>query len=69
MFSLNTLPDIEMKEDIIREGQTVRERNGLMMIDSHIVSTMEYLNISTLASNDSKFDRVPTIRRYYPSDI
>ncbi len=48
---------------VLRAGDLSRQ-HGLLSGDALIVAVMESHHLSTLASNDSDFDRVPGIARY-----
>ena len=52
--------------DVLRAGDLSRQ-HGLLSGDALIVALMQANTLSTLASNDADFDRVPSLNRYGPA--
>ena len=52
-------------QHVLRAGDLSRQ-HGLLSGDALIVAVMQANNITSLASNDADFDRVPGITRYAP---
>ena len=52
-------------QHVLRAGDLSRQ-HGLLSGDALIVAVMEAHNLTELASNDSDFDRVPSLTRYGP---
>lgn len=50
----------------VQAGGAISRRYGIMTNDALIVALMTELNLQQLASNDSDFDRVPTMARFTP---
>jgi len=50
----------------IQRATQLSDAYGLLSNDALIVAAMEAHGITAIASNDSDFDRVPTLRRYAP---
>jgi len=50
----------------IQRATQLSDAHGLLSNDALIVAAMEAHGITAIASNDSDFDRVPTLRRYAP---
>lgn len=51
---------------IVSTAAAVSQRYGLLSGDALIVATMQQFGISSIASHDSDFDRVPGFARYAP---
>lgn len=51
---------------IVSTAAAVSQRYGLLSGDALIVATMQQFGISSIASHDSDFDRVPGLVRYAP---
>ena len=51
--------------DVLRAGD-LSQQHGLLSGDALIVALMQAHNLTCLASNDTDFDRVPSITRYAP---
>jgi predicted nucleic acid-binding protein len=62
-FGVHILPVTQ--PDVLRAGDLSRQ-HGLLSGDALIVALMQANNLSTLASNDSDFDRVPGLSRFGP---
>jgi predicted nucleic acid-binding protein len=68
ILSLN-LSFLQITEDHVRTAQSLRASCGLLTRDSLLVAAMQESGLTSLASNDSDFDRVPGLIRYRPSDV
>ena len=56
-------------EDSLRRAQEVRSAYGLLTRDSLLVAAMREYGLTSIASNDSDFDRVHELTRYQPADL
>jgi predicted nucleic acid-binding protein len=52
--------------DFVAAATAISQHHGLLSNDSLIVAVMQAHGLSKIASNDSDFDRVPSIKRYVP---
>jgi predicted nucleic acid-binding protein len=68
ILSLN-LSFLQISEDHVRAAQSLRASYGLLTRDSLLVAAMHESGLTSLASNDSDFDRVPGLIRYRPTDV
>lgn len=68
ILNLNILV-LDTDEGDIRRAQTVRSGQGLLTRDSILVAIMWEYGLTTLASRDRDFDRVPGLVRYEPTDV
>ena len=62
-FGVHVLPVTQ--PDVLRAGDLSRQ-HGLLSGDALIVALMQANTLTTLASNDTDFDRVPSLSRYGP---
>lgn len=62
-FGVQVLPVTQ--RDVLLAGDLSRQ-HGLLSGDALIVAVMQAHNLSTLASNDADFDRVPRLDRFGP---
>lgn len=59
----------ESKDRTHSDANTLRRSNGLLTNDSLLVSIMNDLNITDIATNDGAFDRVSGLNVYKPTDV
>jgi predicted nucleic acid-binding protein len=60
---------LQVEASTIWRAQTLRQRYGLLTLDSVLAGLLEEYGIEHLASHDACFDQVSTIRTYHPADI
>ena len=63
-FGVHVLPVTQT--DVLRAGDLSRQ-HGLLSGDTLIVALMQSNNLTSLASNDTDFDRIPGLYRYGPA--
>lgn len=73
-FSLLAIPRFGIEvlsspQDFIVASQEFRQAHGLLVNGSLVPMHMRQAGVSTLASGDEAFDKIPEIRRFHPSDI
>ncbi len=57
---------VDVSASLVEAAATISRQFGLLSGDSLIVATMQQSGISSIASHDADFDRVPGIVRYAP---
>ncbi len=55
---------LTVQPDLMDAGAAISQRMGLLTNDALVVAVMHSHNLANLASNDSDFDREPSITRY-----
>jgi predicted nucleic acid-binding protein len=60
---------LDLDEGRFRRAQVMRERHGLLTIDSLVLAAAESYGIASLATRDDDFDEVPWLTVYKPGDI
>jgi predicted nucleic acid-binding protein len=60
---------LSLPHDFVIASQEFRQSHGLLVNDSLVPMHMRQAGLSALASGDEGFDKIPGIRRFYPSDI
>lgn len=65
-FGIDMLP---LPQDFIVASQEFRQTHGLLVNDSLVPMHMRQAGLSSLASGDEGFDRIPGIRRFHPTDV
>lgn len=54
-------------DSIVSAAAAVSQQPGLLSGDALIVATMQHFALTSLASHDADFDRVPGLIRYAPA--
>jgi predicted nucleic acid-binding protein len=54
---------------IVKASEIVRAQEGLMTNDSVTVVLMHRMGLTSIATHDSDFERIPGIMTYQPEDI
>lgn len=68
LFSLNLIL-VGNDEPLLRQGQSIRSRFGLLTKDSLIVAAMDEYEVANLATNDRDFEAVDHLTIFRPGDL
>ncbi len=60
---------LQVEASTLWRAHAVRQRYGLLTLDSVLAGLLEEYGIEHLASHDGCFDQISTIRTYPPADV
>jgi predicted nucleic acid-binding protein len=58
-----------LDETRVRQASRIRFEHGLLTIDSMLVAAAREYGISSIASNDTDFDKITDLTVYKPADV